>query len=1638
MKPQHPTDLAALRRAARARFKARPAPSRLQSQAEQTRLLQELEIHQIELEMQNEELRRAQAELDVSRSRYFDLYDLAPVGYCTVSEKGLILEANLTLATRLGVPRGALVTQPLKRFIHKEDADIFYLLRKQLLATGQPQACELRMVPSAGPHFWAQLATTSAPDATGSPGLRVVLSDITERKRMDTALRASEQRLRELNVLRELLLHPNSIEQKLKFVTEAVVQIVGADFARIWMIAPGDRCATGCVHAQVTEGPHVCRFREQCLHLLASSGRYTHTNGGHGRVPFGCYKIGKIASGEEAKFLTNDAANDPRVHNHAWAKELGLVSFAGYRLLDSEGTPLGVLALFSQRAISAEEDSLLEGIAHATSLVLRSARAEAALRDSETRYRALFEGSAEGIVIADVETKQFKYANPALCRMLGYTEAELCALGMMNIHPKESVQHVMAEFEAQARGDKTLAADIPCLRKDGSVFLADISTNAIAIDGRPCNVGFFRDITERKRLEEALRMFQFASDNAVDEIFWLDQNAGFYYVNDQACRSMGYTREELMRLNLFDIDPIFPKERWDETWKKLENGQIETFRTESCHRRKDGSVFPIEVMAKHMGFGSLKLLLAVTRDITERKWAEESLASSLSLLKATFESTADGLLVVDRDGQIVQFNQKFAELWKLPADILAAQDDSRAIAFVLEQLQDPGRFVAKVEELYAQPEAESFDVLEFKDGRTFERYSQPQRIGGQSMGRVWSFRDITERKQAEAALIYERDLLRTLLDQSPDDIYFKDTQSRFIKASKAHARQFGAASPEELVGKTDFDFFTEAHARPAFEDEQEIIRTGVPMIGKVEKEVWQDGRGDTWVLTSKMPFRDKDGQIIGTFGVSKDITALKQIETALTHERDLWRALLDNLPDKIYFKDLQSRFVKASKAMAIQFGVESSEAMVGKTDFDFFADAHARTAFEDEQKIIRTGQPMIDQEEREVWNDGRVTWVSSTKLPWLDDQGKIIGIMGISRDITERKRMKETLRREQELFNCLTRTIPDYIYFKDRQSGFVRINESMSRFFGLHDPAEAVGKTDFDFFTEEHARQAYADEQQTMETGEPIIGLEEKETWPAGRVTWSSTTKVPLRDAEGKIIGLVGISRDITARKRAEESHAMLATAVEQAVENIVITDLQGTIQYVNPAFEKTSGYTCGEALGQNPRILKSGKQDAGFYRKMWEVLKRGEIWNGHFINKRKDGSLYEEEATISPIRDADGKIINYVAVKRDVTHELQLEAQYRQSQKMEAFGQLAGGVAHDFNNILAVIQLQAGLLKSEQSLSGEHLDFAREIEKSAQRGADLTRQLLLFSRKQTLQPKNLDLKGLVENIAKMLRRTLGEDFELQMKFAQEPLRIHADPGMVDQILLNLTVNARDAMPEGGQIIIETSAVEFDEVTAMQTAQARPGMFVCLSVSDTGCGIPPEILPQIFEPFFTTKDVGKGTGLGLATVFGIVQQHNGWIHVYSEVNRGTTFRVYLPRQTKTSDTEFLWSPPASIHGGKETILLVEDEFPVRSATCIALTRLGYRVLEASQGDEALAIWQQHRDEIRLLLTDLVMPGGMNGKELAAQLLQENPKLEVIYTSGYSADVAGKDLVLEEGVNFLAKPFETHKLAQTIRKSLDQD
>jgi PAS domain S-box-containing protein len=513
--------------------------------------------------------------------------------------------------------------------------------------------------------------------------------------------------------------------------------------------------------------------------------------------------------------------------------------------------------------------------------------------------------------------------------------------------------------------------------------------------------------------------------------------------------------------------------------------------------------------------------------------------------------------------------------------------------------------------------------------------------------------------------------------------------------------------------------------------------------------------------------------------------------------------------------------------------------------------------------------------------------------------------------------------------------------------------------------------------------------------------------------------------------------RDITARKQAEEVSTRLAMAVDQAAESIVITDTRGKILYVNPAFEKTSGYSEAEALGQHPRMLKSGRHDEGFYRQVWETLARGNRWEGHFINRHKNGSFYEEDATISPVRDASGTIVNYVAIKRDVTREVQLEAQFRQAQKMEAIGKLAGGVAHDFNNILAVIQMHSDLLKFGGGLSVMQSESADEIIGCVQRAADLTRQLLLFSRREVFQPAALDLNEAINSTVKMLERIIGEDVEIQFKLAAEPMPLLADRGMLNQVLVNLAVNARDAMPGGGLLVIETSGVELDALAVVQSPQARPGSFVRLSVSDRGCGIPAKVLPQIFEPFFTTKATGKGTGLGLATVFGIVQQHQGWINVYSEVGQGTAFRIYLPRlATATVPLPVTASVPTA-RGGRETILVVEDEPALRTAVCQALTQMGYDILEASNGVRALEVWRQHRDRIDLLLTDLVMPGGITGKNLADRLLREQPGLKVTCMSGYSAEVVDRESPLRDGSHYLNKPFSIQQLALTVRDCLDQ-
>jgi two-component system cell cycle sensor histidine kinase/response regulator CckA len=421
----------------------------------------------------------------------------------------------------------------------------------------------------------------------------------------------------------------------------------------------------------------------------------------------------------------------------------------------------------------------------------------------------------------------------------------------------------------------------------------------------------------------------------------------------------------------------------------------------------------------------------------------------------------------------------------------------------------------------------------------------------------------------------------------------------------------------------------------------------------------------------------------------------------------------------------------------------------------------------------------------------------------------------------------------------------------------------------------------------------------------------------------------------------------------------------------------------------------------------------------------------------RTDGQTFPVQIDVVSVRGGDGQLLYRVATAQDITQRKQLEEQFFQSQKMDAIGKLAGGVAHDFNNLLSVILGNASLMQMDGSPTEEQTASLQEIERAAERAANLTRQLLAFSRRQVMTSRPLDLNEIAASTTKMLQRLIGENIALQTQFAPEGAHVHADPGMMEQVLLNLAINARDAMPEAGEIFIRTELVHLPATSDDERLKNRTGDFVRLSLRDTGVGIAPEHLPRIFEPFFTTKEIGKGTGLGLATVFGIIEQHQGWIEVASELGRGTTFHIFLPCLPKSARQLVEKIDPPTVRGGHETILVVEDEGTLRALTCNALERYGYRVLEARSGAAALEVWRDHHESIDLLLTDLVMPEGVSGRELAERVRVEKPQLKVVYMSGYPGDVAGKTLHLREGVNFLQKPYSPLKLAQIVRQRLDQ-
>jgi len=508
-------------------------------------------------------------------------------------------------------------------------------------------------------------------------------------------------------------------------------------------------------------------------------------------------------------------------------------------------------------------------------------------------------------------------------------------------------------------------------------------------------------------------------------------------------------------------------------------------------------------------------------------------------------------------------------------------------------------------------------------------------------------------------------------------------------------------------------------------------------------------------------------------------------------------------------------------------------------------------------------------------------------------------------------------------------------------------------------------------------------------------------------------------------------------RNRLAETQQRLSTAIEQIAEAVMITDTEGTILYVNPAFEQVSGYTRGDAIGRHPRILKSGKQENAVYQQLWRTISAGKAWEGRLVNRRKDGTLYTGDLIITPVRDQQGEIVNYVATQHDVSREIQLEQQFQQSQKMEALGRLAGGIAHDFNNLLTIIHLSTRLLERQVEPNTTLWKHIQRIEETGERAANLTKQLLSFSRREIIEPQIVNLNYLVSELSGMLQRVIGEDVELVTTLGEDLWSVKADSSQIEQVIVNLAVNARDAMPEGGTLAIETANVILDQVYAGRHVDARHGEHVMLAVSDTGVGISDDVREHLFEPFFTTKEREQGTGLGLSTVFGIVTRGDGHIRVISEEGAGARFEIYLPSTQERMPEVVPHATPLSEGESTGTILLVEDEDGVRELTARTLIIQGYQVLVAGNGQEALQVSKGYEGHIDLLLTDVVMPL-MDGRSLVKQLQPQRPEMSVLYMSGYADRPLVRQFMADPKIAFLAKPFTMESLIAKVQTVLENN
>jgi two-component system, cell cycle sensor histidine kinase and response regulator CckA len=952
--------------------------------------------------------------------------------------------------------------------------------------------------------------------------------------------------------------------------------------------------------------------------------------------------------------------------------------------------------------------------------------------------------------------------------------------------------------------------------------------------------------------------------------------------------------------------------------------------------------------------------------------------------------------------------------------------------------------------------------------------------GGEIGALVGSFnRMVTELDNQKQTVEASEALYRTLLDAIPGPVFYKDAQGVYLGCNKAFEMYIGR-SRDEIVGRTAFDLFPEELAKTYHEADYDLFRR--PGVQCYEARVLFAEGTLRDVMFYKATFTNIDGTLGGLVGTLLDITERNKAEDALRESEEKFRLFFEESRDAIFVADQECRLINVNQSAMEMFGYSRAE-IIGLNLWGTFSDQSCKNSMMEE--ILAKGY-IREVEVAFGRKDGTTVVCLLTASLRKSDSGEVIGFQGILHDISQRKQSENILIRQNEYLAALNETTKGLVSRLDPGSLLTAIinragalmKTGHSYIYLLEQTGDRMTRQSttgvFNDFFDIQIRKGDGLVGQVWQSGLPLA-IDDYHGWSGrlpdpAREVLRAMVGVPLKSRE-KVVGVIGLARvaegekfdedevdiltrfaelaslaldnarlyseaqeELQERKRAEEQLRKLSHAIEQSPVSVIITDTAGAIEYVNPKFTETTGFTMAEVLGKNPRLLKSGETPEAEYHDLWQTIVAGNEWRGEFHNRKKTGEFYWELASISPMRNPEGVITHYIAVKEDITEQKKLETQLRHSQKMDAVGQLAGGIAHDFNNIITAIIGYASILDMKLDQESPFRASVKQILFSAKRAASLTQGLLAFSRKQITNPRPVNLNDIVRRVEKILERLIGEDIELATAMLVPDPIVLADGLQLEQVIVNLATNARDAMPKGGKLTIATDLVRLDEWFVRNHGLAKAGSYAKLTVTDTGTGMDRDTQKRIFDPFYTTKEVGKGTGLGLSIVYGIIKKHNGTIVCYSEPGMGSVFSIFLP-VTAGEIPEAAPAAPPVIRGGAETVLLAEDDESVRRLTGDLLREYGYTVIEAQDGEEAIMKFREHRGRVQLLLLDLIMPK-KNGKEVYDAIKKLKPGIKVIYTSGYESDMIHKRGKLPMDLNFLAKPVIPEDLLAIIRKVLD--